>query len=313
MSLASIVESCCPAFHLILRRINNTRRYFGNGAQLAEDMPRGHYYSPLPAVTEAAMFATREDAKDPMTTELPGIDLHRDAQRQLVSDLLPTIKDFPWRDYETPEKRFHLGSANQNFSWSDAIFLQAMLRHLRPKHVIEVGSGFSSALMLDTNDLFLDGKVRFTFIEPYPVLLNQRLRQTDRHSVTIHARPVQEVPVEAYDALQAGDILFIDSSHITRAGSDVNFLLFDVLPRLRPGVIIHVHDIFWPFEYPAEWLELGRAFNEAYALRAFLQFNSAFEIMLWVPFVNKFMKDDLHAVQPNCHKNNGASIWLRRV
>lgn len=313
MNLASIIESTCPPLFRLMRRLNKTRRYFQNGAQLAEDMPRGHYYSPLPDVKEASHFSEGAAHHDTAATEIPGIDLRRDAQRALVMKMLPLIQDFPWTDCARTDKRFHLGPANQNFSWSDAIFLQAMLRHQMPTRVIEIGSGFSSALMLDTNDLYLGNRTRFTFIEPFPVLLNNLLRENDRGCVTLHAQPVQDVPLETYDALDAGDILFIDSSHISKTGSDVNHEIFQILPRLKPGVIIHVHDIFWPFEYPAEWLQKGRAFNEAYTLRAFLQFNPSFEILLWGPFVNKLMENELRTAQANCQKNSGASIWIRRV
>jgi predicted O-methyltransferase YrrM len=311
MKLASIVERTCPPLYRVLRRLNKTRRYFFNGAQLGEDMQRGHYYSPLPEVAEAVCFAERAATYDATTGELPGINLNREVQRSLVNALLPLITDFKWQDRETHDRRFHL--AQGNFVWSDAIFLQAMLRHYKPQRVIEVGSGFSSALMLDTNDLFLEKKTRLTFIEPYPVLLRERLRQTDLQNVTIHEKPVQDVPPEVFDVLEPGDFLFIDSSHIARTGSDVNFLLFDVLPRLKTGVMIHVHDIFWPFEYPSELLKRGHAFNEAYALRAFLQFNPAFEIILWVPFVNKLLQKEITSAQPLCALNTGASFWLRRV
>ena len=295
----------------MLRRLNKTRQYFRNGAQFAEDMPRGHYYSPLPAVGPAAEFADFQSGLGAANTELLGIDLRRTAQQSLVTAMLPLLRDFPWLDRETPDHRFHLAQAN--FCWSDAIFLQAMLRHHRPRQVIEVGSGFSSALMLDTNDLFLDRQTRFTFIEPYPVLLQQRLRDSDRASVTVHALPVQEVPLAVFESLAAGDFLFIDSSHISKTGSDVNFLFFEVLPRLQPGVIIHVHDIFWPFDYPADWLKLGRSFNEAYALRAFLQFNPAFEILLWVPLMTRMAENILRTEVPLLYRNMGASIWLKRM
>lgn len=311
MRLASLIERLCPPLHRVLRRLNKTRRYFFNGALLAEDMPRGHYYSPLPAVEPSAAFASQQSELDTTITELPGIDLRRAAQEALVTTMLPYIKDFPWKEIATPEQRFHL--AQGNFCWSDAIFLQAMLRHHRPRQVIEVGSGFSSALMLDTNDLFLDRQTRFTFIEPYPVLLQQLLRESDRANVAIHARPVQEIALNVFETLEAGDFLFIDSSHIIKTGSDVNFLLFEVLPHLKPGVIIHVHDIFWPFEYPSDWLKLGRAFNEAHALRAFLQFNAAFEILLWVPLMTRLAEPLLREQNPLLYRNRGASIWIKRT
>ena len=136
------------------------------------------------------------------------------------------------------------------YTYSDAVFLYGMLRHARPKRIVEVGSGFSSAAMLDTIDQHLDGDVACTFIEPYPERL--RVAAAARGPRARHhpraARPGRRL--EPFLALEQDDILFIDSSHAVKIGSDVNHLLGEVLPRLRVGVYVHVHDIFYPFEYP---------------------------------------------------------------
>src|SRR6185295_14291779 len=118
-------------------------------------------------------------------------------------------------------------------------------------------------------------------IEPYPDLVKRLLRPDDFDRVQFIRSLVQDVPLKIFDVLEANDILFIDSSHVCKVGSDVYHELFRILPRLRPGVIIHFHDIFWPFEYPEDWLREGRAWNELYLMRAFLQHNEAYEILLF--------------------------------
>ena len=105
---------------------------------------------------------------------------------------------------------------------------------------------------------------------------------------------------------------FVDSTHVGKIGSDVNYLFNEILPSLQPGVVVHVHDIFYPFEYPRYWIEEGRAWNEAYMLRCFLQYNSAFNILLWNHFLAQFHSAYFQEHMPLCLANTGASIWLRR-
>jgi hypothetical protein len=110
------------------------------------------------------------------------------------------------------------------------------------------------------------------------------------------------------------DILFIDSSHVIKAGSDVSYLFNEVLPYLRPGVIVHFHDIMWPFEYPLDWyLRRGWLWNEAYFLRAFLQFNSAFEVLFFNAFLDQFYQPDVQHILPEFTQELGSSLWLRKV
>jgi hypothetical protein len=114
--------------------------------------------------------------------------------------------------------------------------------------------------------------------------------------------------------LGAGDILFVDGSHISKTGSDVNFLMFDVLPRLKTGVIIHFHDITWPFEYPSDWIvKNGVHYNEAYLVHAFLQNNGAYKIKFWAQYLARFAKDELFAAMPVIEKDLGSSLWIEKV
>jgi hypothetical protein len=121
------------------------------------------------------------------------------------------------------------------------------------------------------------------------------------------------VDPSVFAALGPGDILFIDSTHVCKPGSDVEFLFSRVLPALAAGVYVHVHDIFYPFEYPKEWVEEGRAWNEAYLLAAFLQYNRAFRVEFWGQYLQHFHRERFAADLPLYLRDPGGSIWLRKV
>lgn len=167
--------------------------------------------------------------------------------------------------------------------------------------------------MLVFNDMHFDSQVQFTFIEPDPLRLNDCLTSADRKRCVIIEKPVQKVSYEAFEALEANAILFIDSSHVGKIGSDVNFLFFNVMPRLKPGVLIHVHDIMWPFDYSIEFYRLGRAWNEVHLLRAFLMFNSAFRIRFWGAYACHRFPAYLREHLPRFDLRMPASIWLQRI
>jgi len=164
--------------------------------------------------------------------------------------------------------------------------------------------------MLDAAEHMLDARPAMTFIEPYPDRLDALLRSEDRTDCEILVSRVQDVPITRFTALGDGDILVVDSSHVAKTGSDVNHLFFEVLPRLQAGVLVHFHDIGFPFEYPLTWVEEGRSWNEAYLLRAFLSFNPAFRIELWNGAL-RTLRPDVFAGIPKLR--GGSQIWLRRV
>jgi predicted O-methyltransferase YrrM len=274
----------------------------------ADTWGAGHFHSPLPDLGEVASEYDRIVPLERATC--PGIDLRADAQRELLEEFAPLQEALPFPDQSDGRHRYY--GSNGMFEGSDAIVLYSMLRTRRPKRVIEVGSGFSSAVMLDTNELFLDRGVQFTFIEPAPIRLHQLLRSEDKQSVEIIEELVMDVPIERFERLEANDILFIDSSHVGKFGSDVTWLLGEVLPVLKPGVVVHFHDIFWPFDYPQHWLMMGRAWNEAYLLRAFLTHNSAFSIVLFVDWLRRFERERLARTLPLLPHYPGGSLWLER-
>ena len=271
-------------------------------------VPPGHFYSPLPDFDEIRQEEPR--IFGPVSREVAGVDLRETEQLSLLGELAKFYPDIPFRSGPTPGLRYHY--ENQSYEYSDGIMLHCMLRHLKPKRLIEIGSGYSSCVTLDTNDLFLDGSLETTFIEPYPDLLMSLISDADRSRVTIIPKRLQEVDLAVFSRLGAGDILFIDSTHVSKIDSDVNRLFFEILPALAPGVVIHVHDIFYPFEYPKEWIRFGRAWNEMYVLRAFLQFNSSFRILLMNTQIAQFYRPFLQANMPLCLENTGGSIWLEK-
>lgn len=274
--------------------------------------PPGHYYNPL---VDAKELATREASVfKPELKSIPGIDLRENEQLELLEKLKVFYQELPFSEEKNDKTRYYLN--NGVYSYGDGIFLYSMMRYFKPKRIIEVGSGYSSAVMIDTNEIFFDGKLNLTFIEPYPERLYGLLKGADKTNNQILVKPVQEVALSEFEKLEANDFLFIDSSHVSKTGSDVNYLFFEVLPRLKPGVLIHVHDIFTPFEYPKEWVlkeNVWFGFNELYLLKAFLMYNSAFEIVMFNTFLELHYMDWFKKEMPLCLNNPGGSIWIRKM
>jgi predicted O-methyltransferase YrrM len=237
--------------------------------------------------------------------------MREEAQLQLAVELAAYYEDQPFQASPTEGMRYHF--ENGYFQFADGLVLHALLRHLKPRRVIEIGSGFSSALMMDTNQLFLEGEMQLTFIDPNPERLLGLLNAHDASSVEVIATPAQDLDPSLFDTLEAGDILFVDSSHVSKVGSDVNTIFFEILPRLKPGVMIHLHDIFHPFEYPKDWIYMGRYFTEAYLTRAFLMFNEAFRIRLSNSYLYKFQQQRMTELMPLWATMEGASLWMERV
>jgi predicted O-methyltransferase YrrM len=279
------------------------------GNPFLEKYPPGHFHSPLPDLETVDRAKTR--LFDRTVAAIPGLDTNVPAQLALLNELAVFYPELPFTPTKSDGLRYYF--ENPYFGHADALVLYSMLRHYRPRRVIEVGSGFSSAVMLDTNDLFLSGEVRFTFIEPYPDRLLSLLSDHDKRQHELIGTSVQEIPLNTFDALQAHDVLFVDSSHVAKIGSDVVHLLTDVLPRLVPGVIIHFHDVLWPFEYPEEWLREGRAWNECYVLRAFLQYNASFKILLFNSYLGIHHRGVLQRGWPLSLKDTGGSLWITKT
>lgn len=268
-----------------------------------------HYYSPVPD-TEAlprSLWA--------QTQPTPGVELDIEEGFALLEELAEGFRD-EYTKIATRGKidgRFHID--NPAFSRGSAEVLYAMIRKLRPKRILEIGSGhttllFAEAIERISNDD--DSPCAMTCIEPYPPdYLSPPPPQVSRFI----SDPLQTVEQSTFDELEAGDFLFIDSTHVVNIGSDVVYEYLHILPRLAPGVIVHIHDIFIPHEYPEDWIRKKRFFwNEQYLLQAFLSLNDAYEVILPLHAMSRADPERFGAAIPSCAGWNGhpSSFWIRR-
>jgi len=269
--------------------------------------PAGHYHSPIPTVED---IRARLQAQ-PAGSDIAGVDLQPERQAELLRGFAAFYRDLPFPEERTAGHRYYFDQTV--FCYADAILLYSFLRQFQPRRIIEIGSGFSSAVMLDTIDRFFERPPDVTLVDPAADRLNHVLRADDWNRVTFLHHQVQNVPLSLFETLDAGDLLFIDSSHVVKCGSDLQFLMFDVLPRLPVGVFVHFHDVFDGFEYPAEWLLNGMYWNEDYLLRAFLLHNRAWEIVLFNDYAVRRLSTWFAEHMPLCLKNPGGSLYIRRT
>lgn len=269
--------------------------------------PPGHYHSPIVSVEE---IRKNEERVFHISDRVPGVDLNETTQLTVLDELAEFYETMPFLPEKSPNGRYFF--ENEMYSYSDGIVLYSMIRRLKPPKIVEIGSGFSSCVILDTNDAFFDGNIRCTFIEPYPDRLLDLLTPDDLNRINLIRSRLQDVGQGVFDELESGDILFIDSSHVAKTGSDVNHVFGRILPSLAAGVHVHFHDIFYPFEYPKEWVYEGRSWNEIYILRAFLQHNSVFSIQYFADFIAKCYREKLSSSMPLCLRNTGGNLWLRK-
>ena len=281
----------------------------GESDQVAHCWPLGHFYSPVPDTVRLAREPTRSRVWPAVSPQLPGIDWREEQQVALLRELAaqPQI-ELPSASAGDPTT-YH--TDNPMLGLQDAWMLQAMLRHFRPRRLIEIGGGWSSLLTARVNREHLDGGLDFTCVEPYPSdFLTDELPGLARLLVM----PVEDVPLDRFLALEAGDVLFIDSSHVIKTGNDVRFLYHEVLPRLASGVVVHVHDVFLPDDYPEDWVMVGRGWNEQYLLQSFLEFNSAFEVLAANCWLARSHHEIVRESIPGYidARQGGGSFWMRR-
>ena len=200
------------------------------------------------------------------------------------------------------------------FIWRRTVSFGVIAEHQTRKQIVEIRYDSRSAPRRLTHASISACRAHLTFVEPYPTVLKSLLRPGDEKSVTLIQEKVQNVELSHFTALEAGDILFVNSSHVVKAGSDVCFEVFDILPVLKPGVIVHFHDVFYPFEYPRNWvLNDGRAWNELYLLRAFLMYNWHFDIVFFNHyFMQRFPELAADPTTPFA-RNCGGGLWMTRT
>ena len=291
----------------LLKSIYNLLK--SNNLQVFSLYPPGHFSSPIPNIRD--ILSKEEALFDQSVREIPGVDLREQQQINLLQALSEYYVELPFTPNSIGPRRYYY--ENDFFSYGDAIILFSMLRHYRPRRVIEIGSGFSSAVMLDTKELFLGDSIDLTFVEPNPDRLLGLLKDNQEDEFYLIQKRIQDVDLSVLDSLDENDFLFVDSSHVLKVGSDVGYIFFHILPRLKRGVIVHFHDIPWPFEYAREWLGRGIIWNEAYFLRSFLQYNNAFQILYFNAYIYQFHREILGQMMPLCLQNPGGGLWLKKT
>ena len=273
-------------------------------------VPPGHFYSPIVNVAELVALRAEQAEK----SDLLDIDANPGRQLALFRQLSGYFGRIPFPVAQTGTFRYYF--ENDFYSYGDALMLSAFIQHFRPRRIIEVGCGFSSAVILDTLDRMTDppANTNYVLVEPYTERLKLLLRSTDYRRITVIEKPVQQVDLELFVGLQENDILFLDTTHILKTGSDVHHELFQILPRLKPGVLIHFHDVFHGFEYPEAWtVQQNRSWNELYALRALLMNNSRYQIEIMNATVAASYPDEVRSISREFMKNPGGALWLRKT
>ncbi len=296
MGLSSIYSKCVRE---MCRRISPVSERFGFV------LSPTHFYFPVPDTRDMIgrdVWSHR--------SALAGIEWNEENQREYINKLGQFGDECSWADSPLEPSAGYCAGA-PSFGFSSAMLAHGAIRHFSPKKVIEVGCGWSTLVMLEALALN-DTPCELTGIDPYP----PEWLSIHESSGRIRKEQVQSVPFEVFAELASGDILFIDSSHVINTGNDVSYLYLEVLPRLKPGVVVHIHDIQLPFEYPKEYAISQRWFwNEQYLLQAFLQFNDDFEVLAaghWLCREKKeWLKTSFPNYVPETHSPTG-SFWMRR-
>lgn len=285
--------------------------------------PLDDFYSPMPVLDDLKKNISRWSKP----SQLVGVHVDIEAMKSLLMKLSKGYSN-EYREtsnyYELDSKRFGPG-----FTRLDAMLLYFMIRDTQPHHYIEIGSGLSTKFcsMAAEQNGKNGSPLKVTCIEPYPYEMLYSIP-----AIEIIKKEVQDVELAVFDQLNAGDILFIDSTHVVKIDGDVPYLFLEVLPRLKKGVRIHIHDISFPYNvpYPDRLYIFNRTwpwfFTEAMLLQAFLSFNDAFKIIASIPYLStvdeQFLHDNISgynsfsAYTPDTLDSLGyppCSIWLEKV
>jgi len=289
--IAAVMPRCLPS--------KQHRELFLNWERHGFHVTPVHFYEPIPDTQSLPETLWSQPSK------LVGIDMNDSLQLDLLRNHFSKFRaEYERVPAEPPPGRLW------PFRGTDVLVAYCMVRHFRPQRIIEVGSGFSSVVLGQA--AAKNKSSALICIDPYPGELVREGNSVAALQALMESK-VQDVDLEFFSQLESGDILFIDSSHTVKTGGDVNYLFLEVLPRLKPGVIVHVHDIFFPFEYRRDWmLEELRFWTEQYLLQTFLMFNSQFEVLMANSYLNHYYLPDLKAAFPNLSRWIGGSFWMRR-
>lgn len=276
-----------------------------------EFVPPGHFYSVIPNITK------QYNCNDVKFLDL---DYNDESHKEILSDinnyLVNFDNEFGSKNVVERYKQFKYSLTNDAFGWMDARLLHYFLQKNKPKRIVEIGSGNSTLLTYNTKTMYnLDFEI--ICIEPYPNDYLKRLSNLKK--ITLIENKLENIDLSIFSTLEENDILFIDSSHVLKLDSDVMFYFTKIFPLLKKNVLVHIHDIFFPYDYPLSWLKQGRFWNEQYFLYVFLQYNTKFKIRFCNSYSGFKYNEELKQLQSNSYevKNkiaspgfSGGSIWL---
>lgn len=296
---------------VMIRTIRRIAEFMGYDIYPAFD-----YSSPLPTESKLRKNIHRWNRPSSMAEIKYDIDAFKGLLKSLMKRYLDDFKKLP--DYS----RNKLIGFGHGYTELDALLLYMMIRDLKPSRYLEVGSGLSTyyCSLAAKENARIGRPVEIKCIEPHPFSMLSSIT-----GIQIIQDEVQNVKVDLFSELEENDILFIDSSHILKIDGDIPFLYLEILPVLKKGVIVHIHDVPFPYNipYPPEQWVFGKSYwpaywNEAMILQAFLAFNNSFEIMMSMPLIRyhdeQFLKDSIPLYKSiKDEPNTFSSIWLRRV
>jgi hypothetical protein len=271
----------------------------------------GHFYSVIPNITKDY---NNND------TKFLNLDFNEESHKIILNEindyLINFDEEFGHTNVSERQNNLQYSILNDAFAWMDARLLHYFLQKNKPKKIIEIGSGNSTLLTYNTKQMFnLD--VDIICIEPYPSDYLEKLHNMGK--ITLIKNYLENIDLNIFTTLTENDILFIDSSHVLKLDSDVMFYFTKIFPLLNKNVLIHIHDIFFPYDYPLSWLKEGRFWNEQYFLYVFLQYNNKFKIKFCNSYSIYKYPNELEFIQKNSYErqNNitsdifaGGSIWI---
>lgn len=288
------------------------RKTFTLWQRLGLHVTRCHFYEPIPDTRELdnSIWENRSG--------LVGIDVDEGTQLDLLSHFKTAFKDeydqFPREKTGVPYDYY---VHNDMFEAVDAEILYCMIRHFKPRRLIEIGSGYSTLVvakaLLNNQKDHNSHPCECIVIDPFP---NRIVRKGIAGVSRLVPEPVQKVPLAEFEKLRETDMLLIDSSHVLKIGSDVEYEYLEILPRLNEGVLVSFHDIFLPAEYRKTWVMKDHCFwNEQYLLQAFLAFNTSFRILWAGSYMHLKHSEELRDAFPSYDQVRDwpGSFWIRRV
>jgi hypothetical protein len=291
--------------YLLRPSIARTPGYFERWQQRGVHVLPVHYYSPVPD--------TRELSKTyPAPSGLIGIDMNEVGQLCFLDSIFPTFADeynsFVVLDSPTEQQIEQSSSfvvSTDLFYGIDPFVSYCLIRHFKPAHIIEIGCGHSTRVACKA--LEQNGAGEIYCVEPYPSSMVKGIG-----GIKLISQKVQEIDCDFFNMLQANDILFIDSTHTVKLGGDVTYLMLEILPCLAPGVLVHIHDIFLPAPYPADWyVENHRFWAEQYLLQAYLVGNSQVDVVFANYYMSLKYPTLIQSVFPKAGEPVGLSFWMR--